>query len=80
MVFVGDPELHAYERPDPTPLQLSGPLMGRCEVLDDWRRVNTSDAGPTLHSPDTVSQNGLLVILVCDVNERNHECLSAEHL
>ena len=49
--------------------------MGRCEVGDDWRRVDAPDHGPSLRSPDAVSHNELLVLLIRDVNERNHEPL-----
>jgi hypothetical protein len=47
------------------------------------RALLTSTAGstsPALRRFDTVSQNGLLVILVSDVNERDHEHYSAGHL
>jgi hypothetical protein len=75
--------LNTDQRPDSPPLQLSGPLMSRCEVRDDRGRIDTPNPGPTIHRSDTVSQNGLLVILVGDVNERDHEFVctgSAEYL
>src|ERR1700723_2087224 len=68
-IFVGNLKLNTYQRPDSPPLQLSGPLMSRCEVRDDRGRIDTTNPGPTIHRPDTVSQNGLLVFLVGDVNE-----------
>jgi hypothetical protein len=47
--------------------------MSRYEVWDNRGRIDTPNPSPTLHRLDTVSQNGLLVILVSDVNERDHE-------
>jgi hypothetical protein len=57
--------------------------MSRYEVWDNRGRIDTPNPSPTLHRLDTVSQNGLLVILVSDVNERDHESFctgTAEHL
>jgi hypothetical protein len=47
--------------------------MSRCEVWDDRSRIDTPNPGSTISRFDTVSPNGLLVILVGDMNERDHD-------
>ncbi len=46
--------------------------MSRYKVWDDRGRIDTPNPSPTFHRLDAVSQNGLLVIPVRDVNERDH--------
>ena len=71
-VLVRNPELNAYESLNRPPFKFSCPLMGCREIGNDRHRVNAISAGPEFRRFDTASQDGLLVVLVSDVNKRCH--------
>lgn len=62
-------ELHTDERPDTSPLQLSGPLMGDCEIRNYRDRVYATNSRPAFCSADSIFHDRRFEVLVGDVNE-----------
>ena len=77
---IGNSELNADERSSSSSLQFSRPLMCGCEVWDDRHRKYAPNSRSALYCLEANTENGLLVILVCDMNERDHNAIAVESI